>query len=160
MTKYLLIFIGLALLGCNGQQTGRLEQREAHYLVHERMERELQELLRRHSNLKHEHDQWVTSQNDTLSNEALKTLEQNHIEMETRHSAIIAEHHELMEEHRAFFEKKDEPGMSQEQWRARYKEIESEHERMEKEHKQIKAEHKAMQAELNNFNAESRNIAK
>jgi len=151
MNKYLLFFAGIILISCNGQQTGRLEQREAHYLVHERMERELQELLRNHSNMKSEHDQWLVNQNDTVPNEAVQSLVQRHHDMEARHSEIIAEHHDQMEEHREFFEKKDQPGMSQEQWRARYKEIEGEHERMEKEHKQMKAEHKELQAERSNL---------
>jgi hypothetical protein len=156
MTKCLLFFAGLILMGCNGQQSGRLEQREAHYLVHQRMESELQELLRRHSNMKHEHDQWVVRQNDTLQNEALRNLEQKRIEMETRHAAIVAEHHTIMEEHHDFFDKKDQPGMSQEQWRARYKEIESEHERMEKEHKMMKAEHKELEADHRHFDSRSK----
>jgi hypothetical protein len=147
MTKCFLFFAGIIMMSCNGQQTGRLEQREAHFLVHERMERELQELLRNHSNLKHELDKWLVNQNDTLPNEAVRSLVQKHHDLEARHSAIIAEHHDLMEEHHSFFEKKDQPGMTQEQWRARYKQIEGEHERMENEHKQMKAEHKELQAE-------------
>jgi len=143
----LMIFTGLLIWACNGQQTGRLNQREAHYEVHERMARDLQELERRHSNLKHEHDQWVVSRRDTVPNGSLRSLEQRHTEIEAKHAEIIAEHHKRIEEHKAFFETRDNMDIPKDQWRARYKEIEGEHERMEKEHKQMREDHEKMQAE-------------
>lgn len=147
----ILIFAGLLTWGCNGQTTGRLEQREAHYEVHKLMDKDLQEMERRHSNKKHEHDQWVISRSDTVPTADFQALEQRHTEIEARHSEIIAEHHRMMEEHHAFFETRDDMDIPREQWRARYKEIEVEHERMEKDHKQMRADHEKMEAEHRNF---------
>lgn len=149
----LIIFAGFLLCACNGQQTGRLDQREAHYEIHERMDRDLQELERRHSNLKHEHDQWVVGRRDTLPNGSLRTMEQRHTEIEASHAQTIAEHHKLMEEHQAFFETKDNMDIPKDQWRARYKEIEGEHERMEKEHKEMREDHDKMKVEHQNLEA-------
>jgi len=149
---YLLVCAaGLMMYGCNGQQTGRLEQREAHYEVHVRMERDLQELMRRHSNLRHEHEQWVAENRDTVPNVALQEMEQRHAALKARHEEIRAEHHRLMEEHHAFFETRDDLDIPKNEWRARYKEVEGDHERMEDEHKQMKKEQEQMHAEHRQF---------